>query len=222
MLCTNCSRPVKPIVALDIDGTLGDYHGHFERFASEWIGRQRRSAAGPYSGSVRYRQWFADAFNVGDDVFSAVKLAYRQGGQKRSMPVYADADTLTEKLIKAGVEIWLCTTRPYLKHDTIDPDTREWTQRNGILWDHLLYGPDKYKRLVEQVEPQRIVAVLDDEIGRIQEARDLGLTAILRRNRYNRAIQDGYTAQDLDHAVILIKIEIRKWIYQHEGEATHA
>lgn len=219
MRCSDCSRPVQPVVALDIDGTLGDYHGHFERFAQTWLGHGRfgrGSEEDDYDGSVRYRDWFAEAYNISVETFRQIKLAYRQGGMKRSMPCCPNARTLTDRLHGADAEVWLVTTRPYLKHDAIDPDTREWTERNGIQWDHLLYGPEKYKRLIEQVDPERIVAILDDQVDQLREANTLGLgrVTILKRTRFNRAVQFSPSVTGLHEASDRIAGQLQRWYEQ--------
>lgn len=155
MLCSNCHEVIRPVVVLDIDGTLGDYHGHFHAFAEAYMGRALRTG---YDGSMELHEWY----HMTLDRYREIKLAYRQGGQKRSMPCYADADILVKTLKTWGAEIWICTTRPYLRLDNIDPDTREWLDRNHIKYDGLLYSESKYERLLEIVDPSRIIAVVDD------------------------------------------------------------
>lgn len=158
----------RPVVALDIDGTLGDYHGHFLRFAEGYIGRPMPPAEEINPGLPLYRH-----MRVSRATYRAAKLAYRQGGLKRSMPAYAGASNLTRDIRRAGAEVWICTTRPYLRLDNIDPDTREWLRRNRIQYDAVLFGDNKrsnkYAELVRQVGADRVVAVADDlpiQVGR--------------------------------------------------------
>ncbi len=210
VLCSRCSQFIKPIVALDIDGTLGDYHGHFEEFACGWLGVGKPKTPN-FDGSEKYGEWFARTFNVDLETFRACKLAFRMGGLKRSMPVIRDADLLTELLRSDGAEIWLVTNRPYLKVDSIDPDTRFWLKRHGIQFDHLLYGPDKWLRLLEQVDQERIVAIVDDDPIQIREAQSLGLPAIMIRTKYNRGVNGYNTAMSLYHIRSLVSMELNKW-----------
>lgn len=147
----------RPVVALDIDGTLGDYHGHFLRFAEGYIGKPMPDAKEINPGLPLYKH-----MHVSRAVYRACKLAYRQGGLKRSMPVYDGASALTRAIRRSGAEVWICTTRPYLRLDNIDPDTREWLRRNRIQYDAVLFGEDKYTELVRQVGIHRILAVADD------------------------------------------------------------
>jgi len=160
MRCTNCSAIVKPIVALDIDGTLGDYHGHFLDFAEAWLGRDLRR---DYQGKGGFRFWFTQYNYASTEEFRAIKLAYRQGGQKRSMPVYDGAVNLYHTIIDHDAELWFTTTRPYLSLDTVIPDTVHWLARNGMTdYDGMLFDEDKYTQLAARVDSDRVVAVFDD------------------------------------------------------------
>lgn len=162
-MCSECSRVVRPVVALDIDETLGLYHEHFRRFASGYVGRELPEG---YDGSEPFWSY------LGLELFKyrQVKLAYRQGGMKRSMPVREGARELVSKAHELGAEIWITTTRPYLRLDNIDPDTQEWIARNGLRYDHMLYDEDKYLQLASLVDPDRVVFVLDDLREQVEAA----------------------------------------------------
>lgn len=144
-------------MAIDIDGTLGDYHGHFLHFAEGWYGRKMPSPKDINPGLPLHK-----FMRTGKSTYRQCKLAYRQGGLKRSMPCYEGASELTRTIRKAGAELWICTTRPYLRLDNIDPDTRHWLRRNGIQYDAVIYGERKYRDLVRNVGANRVVAVMDD------------------------------------------------------------
>jgi hypothetical protein len=105
VLCSNCGRDVKPVVALDIDGTLADYHGDFEAFAARWLGRPPSGVL--YRGHCEYWEWFTAVFDVDRTTFRAIKLAYRQGGGKRTMPLYNKARELAFYVRERGAELWL-------------------------------------------------------------------------------------------------------------------
>jgi len=172
----------KPVVALDIDGTLGDYHGHFLRFAEGYIGREMPPANIINPGLPLWKH-----MRVSRNTYRACKLAYRQGGLKRSMPAYPFASELTRKLRRAGAEVWICTTRPYLRLDNIDPDTREWLRRNRIQYDAVIFGEAKYRELVRQVGIHRVVAVADDLPEQIGNAKQIGISHIyLMDQPYNQ------------------------------------
>jgi len=178
----------KPVVALDIDGTLGDYHGHFLRFAEGYVGREMPDPKEINPGLPLYKH-----MRVSLATYRAAKLAYRQGGLKRNMPVYDGAADLTRAIRKAKAEVWICTTRPYLRLDNIDPDTREWLRRNRIQYDAVLFGETKYKELVRQVGAGRIVAIADDLPEQIEKAANLYISQIYMMDQpYNQSVETDY------------------------------
>jgi phosphoglycolate phosphatase-like HAD superfamily hydrolase len=160
VLCSKCSEIIRPVVAVDIDGTLGDYHGHFIDFTEQYVGRELQRN---YTGGHSFRLWFKTANGIETDEYRAIKLAYRQGGMKRSMPVFDGAADLLNEIIACDAELWLTTTRPYLSLDTVIPDTVEWLRRHGMAeYDGMLFDEDKYAKLLDRVDEDRIVAIIDD------------------------------------------------------------
>lgn len=167
MRCSRCSDRVVPVVAVDIDGTLGDYHAHFIRFSEDYMGQKlyETQEIGPYDYDAhlgRFRDWWAEAFGSTVDMYRQVKLAYRQGGMKRTMPIFRGAQALCWSIRDAGAELWVTTTRPYLSLDNIVPDTVEWLRRHEIEYDGMLFDDDKYEQLAKRVNAPRVVAVFDD------------------------------------------------------------
>lgn len=180
----------KPVVALDIDGTLGDYHSNFLKFADLYF----HSGCGSWhdmrendNPGLPLWQWMG----ISHRDYRDAKLAYRQGGWKRWMPAYLGASELTQQIREVGAEVWLCTTRPYLRLDNVDPDTREWLQRNRIQYDALLFDPaheedgTKYDELKRQAG-DRVASVVDDLPDMVTNAAGLGWHPILRDQPYNR------------------------------------
>jgi hypothetical protein len=149
--------------------------------------------------------------------YQECKLAYRQGGLKRFMPVYPYASELTHNIREVGAEVWICTTRPYLRLDNIDPDTRHWLERNNIVYDAVIFesldGQTKYQNLVEQVGLRRIAAVVDDLREQTDDADDLGIENVYIRDQpYNRgAAVKGIRVQGLMDLWSLLIINIELW-----------
>jgi hypothetical protein len=195
-----------PVVAIDIDGTLGDYHGHFLRFASDWYGRQMPDPAEINPGLPLHK-----FMRTSKATYRQCKLAYRQGGLERSMPVYDGAYDLCRSVRAAGAELWLCTTRPYLKLDSQSVNTRHWLKRHGIQYDALIYGERKYRDLAGIVGAARVAAVLDDLPEMILQADSLGMWTMLRDQPYNKHLNWHYRAIDLGQAQRTILQEVRTW-----------
>ena len=207
MLCSHCSKPIKPIIACDIDGTLGDYHGHFVDFASKYLGRRLPSAEN-YQSNRR----FAEYLGISLPEYRTIKLAYRQGGMKRSMPIFLGSHSLLKTIVEQGCELWLTTTRPYLRLDGIDPDTRHWLERHGITYDGLLYDEDKYERLAENIDRRRVIMVIDDLPDQlIAAATYFGHDRVaLCANRHNEWISHSirYTHRSLER---MVESRVTQW-----------
>ena len=218
MRCSDCSLPVRPVVAIDIDGTLGDYHGHFLRFAENWLGRQRSTDTWwPYDGGESFSDWFIATYRTDITTFRKIKLAYRQGGMKRTMPIFNGAADLVGEMRERGAEVWLTTTRPWERFDRVDPDTREWLRRHGIEFDGLLFHEDKLAELADRIDPSRVVAVLDDQVEELRAARALGWTGILAESPFNRGVLwSGARASGPLVAARIIDKLITYWEAEHE------
>jgi hypothetical protein len=191
MQCSDCSREVKPIVAIDIDGTLGDYHGHFDQFAAFYLNKQPLGLRGQitaYAGVEHHRDWFCRVYKTDLRTFRDIKLAYRQGAQKRSMPVYPAGVQLAQRAVKEEAEVWLTTTRPYLRLDNIDPDTRFWLDIHQVPYYGLVYDEDKYPRLAQSVDWKRVVMVIDDLVEQCEAAGEFFNTPYLVNTWYNRRV----------------------------------
>ena len=173
--------PDAPVVAIDIDGTMGAYHAHFTKFAEAWTGKEMPKATEP-TGGVH----FSKHLGISKATYRRIKLAYRQGGLKRSMPVYPGMGDLTRFIRSKGCQVWIATTRPYLSLDNIEPDTKHWlTKRAKAQYDNVLFGEHKYRDLVKAVGRGRIVCVFDDLPEMIDQALSLDLRAYIRTQPYN-------------------------------------
>ncbi len=129
---------MKPIVIIDIDGTIGDYYSSFFAFARDWLGLYKDDWAETYDGSVP----MAKHMKIGDALYRQIKLAYQQGGIRRSMKPFVAAGTFTEWMGTLDVEVWVTNPRMDSRHFT-DPGIRHWLKRNNIRFDHLIYEDDR-------------------------------------------------------------------------------
>lgn len=212
MLCSKCSEPVLPIVALDIDGTLGNYHGHLWSFMCGYFGRDL-----PVGWTGNPPDW-EEFLGLTKAEYREVKLAFRQGGLKRTMPPYDGAVWLSHSAHEMGAEVWITTTRPWMRLDSVDPDTREWLGRNGIYYDRLLYDDDKYKKLAELVDLHRVAFVLDD-LPEMYDQADACFSpgvVYLRQNTHNLAYHRPFKVDDLKGAHEVMERKLRNWRNEHE------
>jgi hypothetical protein len=218
MRCTSCTAPVLPVVALDIDGTLGNWHRQWFSFSAAWTGRYEDLEHWlTYDGAEE----LSDFMELDKPRYRQIKLAFRQGGNKRWMEPYKDAAGFCAMVKTLGVELWITTTRPWMRLDNVDPDTREWLLRQGIKYDGLIYDEAKYERLAEIVGAERVVAVLDNEFEECEKARPLGLHPILRRTSFNRAcVPPGAwlsaEAHSFGEAYQMIEQAVMAWRKEHD------
>lgn len=211
----------KPVVALDIDGTLGDYHANFLEFIRRYLGDQMPVIKEETNPGLPMWEWLG----IPQRVYRDAKLAYRQGGWKRWMPCYPEAAAMTNWIrTKLDAEVWLCTTRPYLRLDNVDPDTREWLRRNDISYDALLFDPmheedgTKYDELFRQAG-HRVASIVDDLPEMIVAAMSAGVgtpaerwnAPILREQPYNGKFQYTRRAKDLLEAWEMVNNDVNVW-----------
>jgi hypothetical protein len=212
----------KPVVALDIDGTLGDYHRNFLEFADRYFhsgcGSWLEMAGRVDNPGLPLWEWMG----ISKHDYREAKLAYRQGGWKRWMPCYEGVARMTSELRSAGAEVWICTTRPYLRLDNVDPDTREWLRRNRIQYDAVIFDPldegfTKYDELLRQAGG-RIAAIADDlpeMITAASEALQAGpshfVAPILRDQPYNRHVEYPRRATSCDEIMEFVMTDLNLW-----------
>lgn len=199
----------KPVVAVDLDGTLGDYHAHFLWFAEQWLGKPM-----PDPTKINYGERLHRFMGIPLRDYRECKLAYRQGGLKRFMPSYPGVRRFCDGIRGAGAELWICTTRPYLRLDNIDPDTREWLRRNQISYDAVLFGDEKYRELRRQAGP-RVAAIVEDLPELHEQASRLfpGAVVFLRDQPYNQhwGISGDTRIVRLDDDLPLVLKTIQRW-----------
>jgi FMN phosphatase YigB (HAD superfamily) len=222
--CSGCSAQILPVVALDIDGTLGDYHSHIYDFACAYLG-EHPSLGSPYGadgppwfdGSINFGSWIQQVFEIDRRIYRDIKLAYRQGAQKRSMPVFPGARDIARAAHAIGAEVWIATSRPYLRLDNIDPDTRHWLSRHEVGYDHAIYSEEKYNELAKLVTPERVCFVLDD-LGDMydQAAANFGdAVPTLRRTFWNRGVWRPRVVEDLGAALLMLRAHVEDWYIKH-------
>lgn len=173
-------HPTAPVLALDIDGTLGDYYAHFQEFAEGYL---LRELAADWSGTTE----FSEALGLDKNTYRTIKLAYRQGGMKRSLPLLDIGYSSAVRRIREelGMQVWICTTRPWQRLDNIDPDTQFWINHHFGRVDGVIYGEEKYQDLIDIVGIERIVGAIDDLPENVTTALSLGLNAALATGDHN-------------------------------------
>lgn len=170
-------RVLRPVVGVDIDGTLCHWHRAFLDFAEDYLQKNVR------------RDWdgtepFWTMLGVSKPRYREIKLRFRQSGLKRAIAPLPGAQQFLTTVRATGAEIWVCTTRPYLRLDNIDPDTRWWLRHHGMRYDGVLFGERKYRDLYRLFGP-RVVGVIDDLPEQVEAAITVGIPAYVLDRAYN-------------------------------------
>jgi len=208
VLCSKCSRDILPVVVVDVDGVLGKYHEQFRNFAMNYLNVNLPRG---YNGSTEY----SDYLGLEKTIYRQIKLAYRQGGIKRWMPVYDGASEFMQHLSNMEVEVWIATTRPWDRLDNIDPDLRHWLDRNKMPYDYLLYGEDKFLQLSNQINPERVIAVIEDQKPYCDEAEAIFGDVVwqpLREHTHGAAFREGRRFASWDSVLVDVEVKVKRWI----------
>jgi hypothetical protein len=179
-------------------------------FGEHRTGEPNRYPEGEFVDDYDGKEPFRSYLGISQRLHRQVKLAYRQGGLKRSLPPFGYASELTRSLRKKGAEVWLATTRPYLAHDRIDPDTRHWCRRFGIQYDEVIHGPWKYRDLVREIGLERIVAIVDDLPELRRQAISVGIEHAYLLARPHNVGEPGRLT-DLTTAEVILLEDLEKW-----------
>lgn len=219
-------HPLAPVVGLDIDGTLGDYHTHFYNFVRECYFPHELDRY-----QVRKPEWeyaegeFSEALGMSKENYRAAKLAYRLGGMKRCLPTFSadlssDIMNVVQEIRASGVQVWICTQRPWLALTTVDNDTQYWLNRYVGKVDGLIYGEDKYADLVDIVGKQRILGVVEDLPECIDRARSLELRTAARISGHNYDWYENTGGADSNFtSAIEIRYQVQRWKEAYDGQS---
>lgn len=211
MKCSDCGGEVNPVVATDCDGTLADYYNGVSDFAAVYFDRVMPPIEG-WDGSGEMEEHMG----LTKVEYREMKLAFRQGGSKRSLRPYVYARNFMVMLHRAGIETWVATSRPWQRLDNIDPDTREWLRRYGMKYHGLIYGDDKYQQLCVCVGEERVLMVVDDLPEQIERASNLGLRTWQVHRSHNRHSRIG-EGGDLPDALMAIYEAKEDWDDAHRS-----
>lgn len=204
-------HPLAPVVGFDIDGTLGDYYEHFRWFAQL------------YTQTKLTVDWsetdeFSEALGLSKEEYRQIKLAYRQGGMKRCLPVLnrQESQELIPAIRRRGIQVWITTTRPWQRLDNIDPDTQFWINQNFGRVDGVIYGAEKYEDLIDIVGQDRILGIFDDLPENIVRAQQLNLNAAIRAGDHNERWRESFDGEII-HANSYMWPVLGRW-YQNYKE----
>jgi len=213
MRCDSCYGDIHPVVLVDIDGTLAEYHDALTEFVNHYFDLPLVKYAWNGEGD------FEDYFGITQEQYREAKLAFRQGGMKRSMAVYPYVNRFMQDLSRVA-SVWLTTTRPWQRLDNVDPDTREWLRRNNIQYDGLLYDEFKYSKILDIIDRDRIVGVIEDLPEQYDHAEEMGLPVFqVVRLHNSHPTQQRPTRGTLPTATAWVNRNLTEWRNRNESRS---
>lgn len=132
------------VCGLDIDGVLNFYPDPWVEFLNE-----RLNASFPDLKAVKA--------SVPYQLYKDIKYEYRESGIKENLEVRPGAAELTSILKSLGYTIMILTARPFSKHKTLFKQTANWLTKNGIKYDGIIFGEDKYIQILQYVPNLRFM-----------------------------------------------------------------
>ncbi|MDI6840462.1 MAG: dUTP diphosphatase [bacterium] len=166
------------VVGVDIDGVLADYPRSFVDFINKELGTN-------YTMDKVTSYDIYDCLGIPTEIGMRIKDRYRQTGQKRFIPVIPGAVEFLQELRNLGYKIMLLTARPYPQYKRIFADTMEWLQKNGLVFDSIIFDKKKEERLVKEFGANKIEFFVDDVASNANTIARLGVPCYLVTRPYN-------------------------------------
>lgn len=167
----------------DVDGVLGDFHGHFEKFAREQIPNIELD-------------YLVYSFGMDRDTFISMHDEMVTTGWFKSMPVIEGAPELLNKLAAAGHKIRYMTARVSLKSDPeiqkeIEKATIEWLTEKGFPNPTEVFFTNSVFKSKLLVEHDTDILVEDhletcQDTSKMKDRRGIPIQAVLVDKRWNR------------------------------------
>jgi len=210
MQCETCREDVLPVVLVDIDGTIANYHDHLTTFATDYWDIESPDYRWNGDGN------FEDYLGLTQGQYREAKLAFRQGGMKRTMPAFEMGDWFVHTLNELPLEVWFTTTRPWQRLDNVDPDTRFWLDHNGFQYHRLLFDDNKYERVCQIIDPERILLVVDDLPEQYDICTELELPVFQVARHHNSGVKQRREWRGtLLQAQTLVNVNMKEWYEKH-------
>lgn len=202
------NKLVGKCVVVDIDHVLCDYVTGL----CDWLPAQFEVSDDSASPELLSRiaalkriGGYVDASSLGipQDAWQMIKHDFRVSGQKRHLPVFADAlPFLTHLRDALGLQIVLLTSRPIDRYPNIFTDTIFWLNENRLPYDFVWWATDKAERIAQvQDLKDHVVFAVDDDMRYVSQFAKAGIpTYWLQRNA---ADKNGQTFEVAGHDHII-------------------
>ena len=166
------------IVGVDIDGVLAAYPEHFLDFVNRKMNTN-------YKVEELSSYNIYEALDLPNEVTKELKDEFRQSGEKRYIPVLDEAKWFLKTLKKNNYQIVLLSARPYKKYRRIFADTKEWLEKNGLVYDAILWDEDKCSRLIKEFGENSVEFFVEDNLSNANSVANTAKVYLLNKS-YNQ------------------------------------
>lgn len=164
-------KETEKICSLDIDGILNYYPEPWVNFLNSKL-CTNFSSLNEAKDTVPYQ------------VYKNIKYEYRESGVKATLQIRPEAVELTRVLKASGFLILIITSRPFSEHKSLHKQTTDWLANNGIQYDGIVFGLDKYIEVLQKAPNLRFLA--DDHRYYCNLVSRWGYQTYLLDNPYNQ------------------------------------
>lgn len=132
------------IASCDIDGVLNFYPRPWVEFLNEHL-------ATDYEMKMSFKDLNSAKAVIPYQLYRDLKFKYRDCGIKEHLKIRPGAGEMIHQLKAWGFKIVMLTARPFDDHPTLQSQTIRWLQTNQIPFDRLIWGKDKYVKVMTEM-----------------------------------------------------------------------
>jgi uncharacterized HAD superfamily protein len=146
------------IVGVDIDGVLADYPDCFINYVNDKVGTNFKAE------DLDQYNLYEAITDIPTEVMKELKHDFRKSGQLKKVGVLPGAKEFLQSLRNKSYKIVLLSARPYKEYRRIFADTKEWLDKNGLIYDAILWDEDKLNRLIREFGENNVSFFVEDNL----------------------------------------------------------
>lgn len=146
------------VVGVDIDGVLADYPDCFIDYVNDKVGTDFKAE------DLDQYNLYEAITDIPTEVMKGLKHEFRKSGELKKVGVLPGAKEFLQSLKNKGYKIVLLSARPYKEYRRIFADTKEWLDKNGLVYDAILWDEDKLNRLIREFGENNVSFFVEDNL----------------------------------------------------------
>lgn len=146
------------VVGVDIDGVLADYPDCFINYVNDKVGTDFKVE------DLNQYNLYEAITDIPTEVMKGLKHDFRKSGELKKVGVLSGAKKFLKTLKDKGYKIVLLSARPYKEYRRIFADTKEWLDKNDLIYDAILWDEDKLNRLIREFGEDNVSFFVEDNL----------------------------------------------------------